>query len=208
MTTEILVADPRAPRQQRRYAETLDAAAAVFSSKGYHGASTKDIADRLGIRQASLYYYFPSKADALFEVCRIGVEGFVARLRAILDGPGTPGEKLHEAVASHLTPMVDRREYVTVFLKERQHLSGDHRRRVNEAARSYDDLFETMIRAGIAGGAFRDDLDPRQTVMSILGLCNSTFDWHRPEHGPIEKVAEAHTALLCDGLTAVSARSA
>jgi AcrR family transcriptional regulator len=207
MTSDILVAEPRLPRQQRRYAETLDAAAAVFAGKGYHGASTKDIADRLGIRQASLYYYFPSKADALFEVCRIGVEGFVARLRAILDGPGSAGTKLCEAVASHLTPMVDRRDYVKVFLKERHHLSGEHRRRVGEAARSYDDLFEHMIRNGIAEGAFRCDLDPRQTVMSILGLCNSTFDWHRPEHGPIEQVAQAHAALLSRGLTAPSGHS-
>lgn len=201
MSTDILVAEPRAPRQQRRYAETLDAAAAVFSSKGYHGASTKDIADRLGIRQASLYYYFPSKADALFEVCRIGVEGFVARLRAILDDPGTAADKLREAIASHLTPMEDRRDYVKVFLKERHHLTGAHRRRISEAARSYDDLFEAMICAGIADGSFRTDLDPRQTVLSILGLCNSTFDWHRPEHGPIENVAHAHAMLLSHGLT-------
>ncbi len=204
MTTEILVAEPRAPRQQRRYAETLDAAAAVFASKGYHGASTKDIADRLGIRQASLYYYFPSKADALFEVCRIGVEGFVARLRAILDGPGTWTDKFEDAVGSHLTPMVDRRDYVKVFLKERHHLTGAHRRRVGEAARSYNDLFEAMIRAGIAEGSIRDDLDPRQTVLSILGMCNSTFDWHRPEHGPIENVAAAHAALLSHGLAPAS----
>ena len=207
MTTRILVADPQAPRQQRRYAETLDAAAAVFAAKGYHGASTKDIADRLGIRQASLYYYFPSKSDALFEVCRIGVEGFVARLRAILDGPGDTLKKLSDAVVSHLRPMEDRRDYVKVFLKERQHLSGEHRRRVGEAARSYDDLFESMIRLGIDAGVFRSDLEPRKTVLAILGLCNSTFDWHRPEHGPIEQVAAAHTALLCNGLTAVSDQS-
>lgn len=204
MTTDILVADPNTPRQQRRYAETLDAAAAVFAAKGYHGASTKDIADRLGIRQASLYYYFPSKADALFEVCRIGVEGFVARLRAILDGPGGALDKLSEAVVSHLRPMEDRRDYVKVFLKERQHLSGEHRRRVGEAARSYDDLFENMIRLGIDEGVFRADLAARQTVLSILGLCNATFDWHRPEHGPIEQVAAAHTELLCHGLSAGS----
>lgn len=204
MMTEILVADSRAPRQQRRYAETLDAAAAVFAGKGYHGASTKDIADRLGIRQASLYYYFPSKADALFEVCRIGVEGFVARLRAILDGPGSSIDKLHQAIASHLTPMVDRRDYVKVFMKERHHLSGEHRRQVNAVARSYDNLFEDMIRAGVADGTFRANLGPRQTVLSILGLCNSTFDWHRPEHGPIEDVAWAHAELLIHGLMAPS----
>lgn len=192
--------DSPAPRQQRRYAETLDAAAAVFAEKGFHGSSTKDIADRLSIRQASLYYYFPSKADALFEVCRIGVEGFVVGLRAILDSGEDASDKMALAVASHLTPMQDRRDYVKVFLKERHHLSGEHRRRISAAARSYENLFEEMIRTGIEEGAFRNGIDPRQTVLSILGMCNSTFDWHRPEHGPIEKVAEAHATLLAGGL--------
>ena len=46
---------------KRRTAEIIAAAAKVFARRGYHGASTQDIADVLGIRQASLYYYFESK---------------------------------------------------------------------------------------------------------------------------------------------------
>ena len=56
----------RAPELTRRRAsEVLDAAAKVFARRGYHGAATQDIADVLGIRQASLYYYIPSKEVAL-----------------------------------------------------------------------------------------------------------------------------------------------
>ena len=43
-------------RQHRRGAEIIVAAAKVFAERGYHGATTQDIADVLGIRQASLYY--------------------------------------------------------------------------------------------------------------------------------------------------------
>ena len=46
-----------APSGRRRLSEVVDAAAKVFARRGYHGASTQDIADVLGIRQASLYYY-------------------------------------------------------------------------------------------------------------------------------------------------------
>lgn len=66
-------------RVRKRRAEVVDAAARVFSERGYHGASTQDIADRLGMRQASLYYYFASKEAALEEVCTIGTEGAVDR---------------------------------------------------------------------------------------------------------------------------------
>jgi TetR/AcrR family transcriptional regulator, cholesterol catabolism regulator len=45
----------------------LAAAAKVFAQRGYYGATTQDIADVLGIRQAGLYYYFSSK-EAAFEI--------------------------------------------------------------------------------------------------------------------------------------------
>src|SRR6266545_4179476 len=60
----------RTPRWERRYREVLDVAATVFAEKSYAGASTRDIAERLGVRQASLYYYFPSKEAALAALAR------------------------------------------------------------------------------------------------------------------------------------------
>ena len=41
--------------QRRRAPQIIDAAARVFAERGFHGATTQDIADVLGIRQASLY---------------------------------------------------------------------------------------------------------------------------------------------------------
>ena len=69
------VAVPRraAAGPRRRAGEIIEAAARVFAERGYHGASTQAIADVLGIRQASLYYYFPSKEVALEQVCMLGV---------------------------------------------------------------------------------------------------------------------------------------
>ena len=80
-------------KYRRRHSEIIDAAATVFARKGYHGASTKDVADRLGIRQGSIYYYVPSKEAALEEVCLIGVEGFIRRLTAVRDAAGHPGRE-------------------------------------------------------------------------------------------------------------------
>ena len=100
----------------RRSGEIIDAAARVFASKGFHGASTQDIADELGIRQASIYYYFPSKEVALEKVCLIGAEGFHERAKAIAEGDGTAAEKLAHLCAAHTNPLLDRPDYVRVFL--------------------------------------------------------------------------------------------
>src|SRR6188474_2036144 len=98
----------RSASQRRRAPQIIDAAARVFAERGYHGATTQDIADLLGIRQASLYYYLPSKEMALEIVCTRGVEDFFKAAQAIVAGPGIPEEKLTSLVRAHISPLLDR----------------------------------------------------------------------------------------------------
>jgi AcrR family transcriptional regulator len=66
------VGRPRSKNRQRPGVtpreEILDAAAELFSSRGYAATSTRMIADAVGIRQASLYYHFASKEELLEEL--------------------------------------------------------------------------------------------------------------------------------------------
>ena len=55
---------PRLPAGERR-AAIIREAAVFFAEEGF-SASTRDLADRLGVRQALLYKYYPSK-EALLE---------------------------------------------------------------------------------------------------------------------------------------------
>jgi AcrR family transcriptional regulator len=48
--------------------QILDAAAQMFSEQGYSAASTRRIAEAVGVKQASLYYHFTSKQDILAEL--------------------------------------------------------------------------------------------------------------------------------------------
>ena len=52
-----------APRE-----EILDAAAGLFVSQGLAATTTRQIAERVGIRQASLYYHFAGKDEILLEL--------------------------------------------------------------------------------------------------------------------------------------------
>lgn len=193
---------PRAapPRARRRAGEIIDAAARVFAEHGYHGASTQDIADMLGIRQASLYYYFGSKEEALEQVCMLGVEGFVERAAAIASTPGSAAERIRALVAAHLAPLGDRRDYVRVFLRERGHLPDVARRRVGRLSRRLERLVEGVFAAGVASGELRADLDPRLATLALLGMCNAVPAWLPVEAGrTIEEVTDAFANVLLDG---------
>lgn len=192
---------PSSANRQRRTAEILDAAAHIFARRGFHGASTQDIADVLGVRQASLYYYFPSKEVALEMVCARGVEGFVEAAISVTETPGTAAQKIAGLIESHLNPLRNRGDYVNVFLNERRHLPTESRRRIGRHSRAIEKIFEDVLRAGVEKGEFRADLDARLATLAILGMANAVATWYDKERGaPVERIAKEFAALVLDGI--------
>jgi AcrR family transcriptional regulator len=193
--------------QRRRTAEIIDAAANVFARRGFHGASTQDIADVLGVRQASLYYYFPSKEVALEMVCARGVEGFVEAAISVTEAPGPASKKLAGLIASHLSPLRDRGDYMQVFLNERRHLPAESRRRIGRHSRAIERIFEDTLRAGVEAGEFRPDIDVRLTALAILGMANAVAAWYGKERQrPIDRIAEMFASIILDGIRKRAAR--
>jgi AcrR family transcriptional regulator len=188
----------------RRSGEIMDAAARVFAELGYHGASTQDIADTLGIRQASLYYYFASKEAALEQVCLQGVGGFYETAQGIRNGPGTPREKLASLIRAHIAPLLDRSNFVRVFLTQRQFLPNASRRRIGKWSRGIEQIFEAVIRDGIRKGEFRRDADPRLSTLAVLGMANAVAAWYGKENASIERIGGEFVALALQGLAAAN----
>lgn len=82
--------------------EILDAAAQLFTTKGFASTSTRSIADAVGIRQSSLYHHFKTKDDILQDLLEGTVSAglkfarTVAALRAEdLGNQGPAGTPLH-----------------------------------------------------------------------------------------------------------------
>jgi TetR/AcrR family transcriptional regulator, cholesterol catabolism regulator len=199
-------AKPRDNGGKRRTAEIIDAAAQIFARRGYHGASTQDIADVLGVRQASLYYYFPSKEVALEMVCARGVEGFVENAIRVTEGAGSAQQKLAGLIEAHLEPILERGDYVKVFLNERRYLPTESRRRIGRHSRAVEKIFEDVLRAGVEKGEFRADLDPRITALAILAMANAAATWYDREKATVEKIGKVFTGLVMGGIRKGTAR--
>ena len=190
-------------RPKKRDAEILNAAAEVFAQRGYHGASTKDIADRLGIQQAGIYHYFKSKDAALAEVCHIGVTGFLDHLRDISASDLAADEKVRRAIAEHLRPFRERRQYNQVFLNERRYLVGENRKRVTALARKYERALQAIFEQGVRAGTFRGDLDCRLATLAMLGMCNAVPLWYgSASDADIDAIAAAYAEILLRGVSA------
>lgn len=200
MNVVALPSTRRHASQRRRAPQIIEAAARVFAERGFHGATTQDIADVLGIKQASLYYYFSSKEAALELVCLRGVEGFFEAAKAIAARPESARERLALLINSHLSPLVDRADFVKVFLNERQHLPTESRRRIGRWSRGLERIFEEVIKEGIAKGEFRTALDPRMATLAILGMCNAVSSWQRKENADVTRITAEFAGLVIDGI--------
>lgn len=186
-----------------RFREVRDAAARSFAEKGYLGASTKDIADRLGIRAASLYYYLPSKDAALAAVCEHGITSFIDNLRHIIEIDRTAAEKVRAVIENQLSPLRKDPEgdYVRVFLRHRHELSEPAHKRMVGKAREFQALVEKVFAEGVAKGEFRRELNPKLAMLALLGLCNSVIGAHSmPRAITIEDMIDEYCRIVIDGI--------
>ena len=63
--------------------EILQIAAELFVCHGFAATSTRDIAEKVGIRQASLYYHFDGKCDILAELLHLSVRPSLDKVEKI-----------------------------------------------------------------------------------------------------------------------------
>ncbi|BBZ01790.1 TetR family transcriptional regulator [Mycolicibacterium chitae] len=62
----------------------IEATAKVMREEGYAAATSRRVATEAGVKQALVYYYFPTMDDLYVEVLRAGAEVSLANMRATL----------------------------------------------------------------------------------------------------------------------------
>ncbi|MDB4948269.1 MAG: putative transcriptional regulator, TetR family [Gemmatimonadetes bacterium] len=80
----------------------LDAAQELVQTRGFNAFSYRDLAERVGIRTASIHYHFPAKSDlgrALLQRYRGTVADARAQVDAALPGGADAAEKLRRFAA-------------------------------------------------------------------------------------------------------------
>lgn len=190
-------------RYQEQRLQATKAAAAVFAEKGFHGASTADIAARLGIKQGSLYYYFKSKDEALFEVCMLGMSDYLRRMESIAGSQQPFEARLLSSISAHLGSYREKNEALKVYNDERLYLSAEQRVGLKALGSRYRQLLQGIFDQGMAEGVLRPDMDSHFAALTVIGLCNSWGDHIvRDPDLDIFDIVQRCTELLLHGLSA------
>jgi AcrR family transcriptional regulator len=155
------------------------AATALFAEKGFNGTSIGDLANKLGLTTASLYYHVSGKQELLLRVLEDGMSSFLSRLEELAQEDVEPREKIRLAVENHLHFVLTHKQEVAVFLRERRFLQSPLRESYDARVNRYDHLFTEVIREGMATGTVPPG-DPTLLRLAILGMINWIVEWYEP----------------------------
>ncbi|MGH2681883.1 MAG: TetR/AcrR family transcriptional regulator [Actinomycetota bacterium] len=189
-------------RSYGRKGQILEAAEVLFSERGYHGTTMRDIASETGILPGSLYAHIASKEDILLEICTSAAAQFMAGLEVAAKGAWPAAEKLRRAMRAHVDVVARAREAARVFLEEWSALDEPRRGEVKALRDEYEQLWDGIIREGVETGNLRD-MDPTLARLLVLSAANWTYTWYDPD-GPLspDEIADRFTDLLLDGMAA------
>ena len=136
----------------------LDAALDVFSEHGFEGSTLQQVADRLGVTKAALYYHFRSKDDILGALVVPANADLGAMLDAHTGTNDTPARR-RQFMADYLDYLLRHRRliaYISSDLATLAHpaMAGSRERRARmETMLAGDDLdFADRVRVTIAFG--------------------------------------------------------
>ena len=87
-------------RAEKTRAAVLDAAEDLFAERGFDATRLEDIAERVGIRRASIVYYFKDKRELYDAVLASVFGGLRDRIRAALASQAPLPERIEAAVGA------------------------------------------------------------------------------------------------------------
>jgi TetR/AcrR family transcriptional regulator, cholesterol catabolism regulator len=194
---------PQSPTQHRRRAEVLRVAAELFSEQGYEATSTTEIAERLGIKGGSVYYYIDSKEALLFELVEDIYGILLESLEEVLASDADPVTKLNRLIDLHVAGMASHKHRGALILNETRSLSPEHQAVAAGHGAAFEDGLASVIADGQRAGQIDPDVDPKLVTKALLGAGNWVNRWYREsgDWSP-EDVSSAFARVFLRGLEA------
>ncbi|HVW41201.1 MAG TPA: TetR/AcrR family transcriptional regulator [Amycolatopsis sp.] len=180
----------------------LEAALEVFHENGFHGATVRDIARRVGQTVPSLYYHHENKEGVFTALLEVGTGEVAWRVRtAAAEAPGRPDLQFVNVIEAIVLHMVHRKQLAALD-SELRHLSAGNRRRYAARRKEVENVLRDIVETGTREGIFTPK-EPAETARALLGMCQAIGRWYQ-EDGPLgpEQLVERYVdiALMTVGL--------
>jgi AcrR family transcriptional regulator len=172
----------------------------LFSERGYHATTMREIARELQIEGGSLYAHISGKQELLYEIVLRGSEQFLRAAREVNAMAGPARARLRELMRRHLAIMAESTARAIVHFHEWRHLDPQRQSTIRARRDEYESYVRQIIRDGIAAGEFAA-YDERLLGVQVLSLLNWTYQWYTPGGTwNAEQLADRFFDLLMHGM--------
>ena len=159
------LAERREMSSLERRQQILDKAADLFDA-GYARTSMDDIAASVGIAKPTLYHYFRSKAEILFEIHEELIDKLLVRHADRIQKNLRPRDVLLEIMEDILNFMQTRPGHMRVFFEHYRELPEEQREIIRIKRDEFQDILQSILADGIRQGDFRE-FDVKLTSFEI-----------------------------------------
>ena len=150
----------------------LTAAHEVFFEKGYHNATSEEIAKRAGVGKGTLYQYFDSKLDIFLEMHRQVIIAYCDKLLDLIQEENSFEENLRQIVHFHVGSLIELSHYIMQFMAETPPMCVEHSRGgevINEVKQRIDDVLGKLITGAKQRGEI-GDIDDSLIMCYLMGI--------------------------------------
>jgi len=157
------------PAKRLRRDEIVDEATRLFAERGYEGASMADLAERVGLRKASLFHHFASK-DVLYAAVLERLLGPLSEAIArAVHTEGSFPDRL-DALSDALTEVLHGQPFAArLLVREAMDWGPVIRDKLSSSIQQSLVAADQFVKAGQAAGFFVE-CDTRQLIISVLGV--------------------------------------
>lgn len=184
----------------------MKTASQLFAAKGYHAVTLDEIAQRLNIRKASLYYYIKSKEALLEEISDILLARSVGSLDKIPRSHLTPVNKLRQFIINQINTNTNSIDLTAIFYDQASSIDKRFHSRYNKYKKRGETDLQLILQEGVDKGYFVID-DIKMASFLILSACNWIYKWYNP-YGRLkpDEIASIYIKILENGLLSQQAR--
>lgn len=170
----------------------LTTAIELFSARGYHGVSVRDISSAMGVKPSSLYAHYPSKMELFSHLAYLANEEISHRLRgALLTSSAHPEDQLRATVQSYVTFHAEYPLLATIGHNDLHVLSGATLHKVTQTRKEAVELVLAVITRGNEMDVF-NCAQPWLAVAAIAGMGIRVAAWYRPPGHQLDGGSEGY----------------
>jgi TetR/AcrR family transcriptional regulator len=157
-------------RSERTRAAILRAAEELFAERGFGSSRLEDVAERVGIRRASIFYYFPDKPALYDAVLANALSDLLARTSNALRAPGGLSARIEAAVAAWVETLGARPTLARLLLREAAEGTPESPPALLRHTQPFVELVQRVVRENAGDRLLASPpIDPIHLASTIVG---------------------------------------